>query len=263
MSITVGTLNSVSIVTTTATLNITPPAVEAAYDLIQVLYKKHGISNFTVGVTYVGVQGVAGNVDQTGLEANTLYDFCITTADSSSRYSLPSPIISAIGTVFASENNLFVANAITLLANCTTFIDWIGGTTSAHARERINNKELSAINENQRLYFPCANVYFENDISNQVDTHLFIKNVTIKIQFLTECSAEKTRNEPELLTSFMDTIGKINQELESLNGVDSYLHFKSLSLQSEPMFAGLTQMEDDQETKTDLIMVTTTLLAGF
>lgn len=262
MSISAGTLNSVSIASTTATLNITPPAVEAAYSLSQVLYKIKGASDFIVGVTYVGSLGVAGNVNQTGLSADTLYEFCVLTADSSSRYSLPSNIIQAMSTSTASENNLFVANAITLLSNCSNFISFIGGSTSAHALLRIHNRELNSLNPNHKLYFPCANVYFDTDNGVQIDTQNFIRNVGIKIQFLQEVEAEKDRDEPAIATAFMNTIGKIVEEIQLLQGVDSYLCVKSISLDREPTFGNLTQLDEEQETKTDLITTSITLQAG-
>lgn len=262
MSITAGTLNSVSIASTTATLNITPPAIEAAYALMQVLYKVKGRSSWVVGTTYVGVQGVAGNVNQTGLETDRLYEFCVLTADSSSRYSLPSSILQAQSTVTQSENNLFIANAITLLSNSTNFISFVGGSTSNDALLRIHNKELSVLNPNHKLYFPFACVYFDSDESRRFDSHLFIRNVNIKIAFYKEIPAEKDRDEPTIATEFMTTIGKIIDELQTMQGVDTYLVVKQINLDGEPMFGNLTQLEEDQEIPTDTIHISMTLQAG-
>lgn len=262
MSITAGTLNSVSIASTTATLNITPPAVEAAYSLSQVLYKVKGASTWTTGVTYVGVQGVAGNASQTGLATDTLYEFMVMTADSSSRYSAPSSVLCASSITTVSENNLFVANAITLLANCTNFISMVGGSTSIDALLRIHNKDLNSLNPNKKLYFPCACVYFENDVSRYYDSVNFIRNLNINIKIMKEVPAEKDRDEPTIATEFMTSVGKICAELEDLRGIDSYLDFKELSLNNNPMFGDLTQLEEDQETRTDLIMANLTLQAG-
>lgn len=262
MSITAGTLNSVSISSTTATLNITPPAIEAAYALMQVLYKIKGDSNWTVGVTYVGTQGVAGNVNQTGLESDKLYEFCVLTADSSSRYSLASQILQAQSTVTQSENNLFLNNAITLLSNSTNFISFVGGTTSSDALLRIHNKDLNSLNPNKTLYFPCACVYFDSDESNRFDNYLFIRNVNIKIMILKSVEAEKDRDEPVIATNFMATVGKIIDELQLMQGIDTYLVVKQITLDGEPKFGNLTQIEEDQETATDLINITMTLQVG-
>ena len=262
MSITAGTLNSVSISSTTATLNITPPAVEAAYSLSQVLYKKKGASAWTVGTTTVGTQGVAGNVNQTGLTADTLYEFSVLTADSASRYSLPSSVLCAQSTATASENNLFVANAITLLSNCTNFISWVGGSTASDALLRIHNRELSTQNPNKNIFFPCAVVYYQSDSSNQIDTANFIRNVNIKIQLLNGVEAEKDRDEPVIATNFMNTVGKICDELEQLQGVDSYMCFKNLTGDNHPTFDDLTLIDEEQESRQDIIFINLTLQAG-
>lgn len=261
MALTAGTLNSVSISGTTATLNITP-AVDAAYSLTQPFYKVKGTAVFIAGATYVGTQGVAGNTTITSLSTDTLYEFMVMTADSSSRYSLPSNIVQAMSTSTSSENNLFIANAITLLSNSTNFISFVGGSTSNDALLRIHNRELNSMNPNHTLYFPCANVYFDTDSSVQFDTQTFIRNVNIKVLFLKEVPAEKDRDEPTIATDFMNTIGKIVAELQILQGVDSYLCVKNITLDKEPTFGGLTQLDDDQETKTDLIYTSITLQAG-
>ncbi len=262
MSISAGTLNSVSIASTTATLNITPPAVEAAYSLSQVLYKVKGASAWTTGTTYVGSLGVAGNVNQTGLVADTLYEFMVMMADSSSRYSAPSSVLCAISTASISENNLFVNNAKILLANSATFISWVGGTTSSDALLRIHKRKLSVLNPNQNIYFPCAVVYFEGDSVTRFDTSTTIRNMNIKFQLLQECDGGKDRDEPVIAYDFMATIGKIQDELDQLNGVDSYLNYKSMTVDIEPTFDNLTVIQDDDETNKDLIFTNITLQAG-
>lgn len=262
MALTVAVLNSVSISGTTATLNITPPAVEAAYALSQIFYKKKGHSAFTTGSTYVGSLGVAGNATQTGLTADTLYEFMVEVADSASRYSAPSSVLCAQSTATASENNLFVANAITLLSNCTSFISWVGGATASDALLRIHNRELSTKNPNKNIYFPCAVVYYQGDSSNQIDTANFIRNVNIKIQLLSGCESEKDRDEPVIATAFMNTVGKICDELEQLQGVDSYMCFKNLTGDNQPSFDDLTLIDEEQESRQDIIFINLTLQAG-
>jgi len=170
MAITAPTFNSVSISSTTATLNITPP-VDAAYSLCQILYRKFGHDTWTVGSTHVGSQGVASNATQSGLLADTLYQFTILTADSSSRYSLPSVSKQAHGITSVADNNLFIANAITLLSNSANFQTFVSQATAELAQTRIHNKEINHIVD--KLYFPCACVYFEADNSTQIYTDNF------------------------------------------------------------------------------------------
>lgn len=254
MAITAPTLNSVSISSTTATLSITPP-VDAAYSICQILYRKYGYSNYTVGDTYVGVQGVAGNATQSGLLADTLYQFTVLSADSSSRYSLPSSSMIAHGITSIAENNLFITNAITLLANSTTFQSFVGASTVEAATERIHDRDINTMRETP--YFPCATVYFNSDRSRRVDNDKNIKNMNIKIQFFKEVTDEKDRDEPALAREFMTTIGKIEYDLNLLNGVDAFLNFTDPQLDNEPMFGGLIDESND------LIMTTLTLQAGF
>lgn len=255
MAITAPTLNSVTISSTTATLNITPP-VDAAYALCQIFYKKYGLSAWTLGNTYVGSQGVAGNATQSGLLADTLYQFMILAADSSSRYSAPSSVIIAHGMELVAENNLFVTNAMTLLANSTQFQSFVGASTVEGALLRIHNRDINSMRETP--YFPCATVYFMNDTTERYNNDLNIKNMDIKIQFFKQVTDEKDRDEPQLCTDFMNDIGKIEYELNLLNGVDSFLNFRNSLLDHEPVFGGLVDSDNQ-----DLIMTTLTLQAGF
>lgn len=257
MAITAPTFNSVSISSTTATLNITPP-VDAAYALCQILYRKFGYDAWTVGSTYVGSQGVAGNATQSGLLADTLYQFTILAADSSSRYSLPSVSRQAHGITSVADNNLFITNAITLLSNSTWFQTFTSQSTAELAQTRIHNKELNHIVD--QLYFPCACVYFETDNSTQIDTDNFLRSVPIKIQLLQAVSGDSERDEPLLAKNFMAYVGKIISDLQLLNGVDSYLNFSAINVPNAPMFSAPLDGEDGPEA---LIEITITLQAGF
>ena len=257
MSITAPTFNSVSISGTTATLNIMPP-VDAAYSICHIFYRKFGHDTYTLGSTYTGSQGVAGNATQSGLLADTLYQFIIFAADSSSRYSAPSVSRQAHGTTSVADNNLFVSNAITLLSNSTNFQTFTNQNTAELAQTRIHNKQLDYVVD--ELYFPCSCVYFETDNSIQIDTDNFLRTVPIKIQFLQEITKDRERNEAELSRIFMASVGKIVSDLYLLNGVDSYLNFKSLDMPNAPSFSAPFDSEDGPEA---LIQVTITLQAGF
>jgi len=71
------------------TLTITPPAA-GGYDLTRIYYKRaETYEAWSSGGTYVGAQGVAGNVQVVGLNDNQIYDFVLV-AEYSSLYSLPS-----------------------------------------------------------------------------------------------------------------------------------------------------------------------------
>lgn len=73
------------------TLTITPPAA-GNYDRTLIYYKRAGIYEaWSSGGTYVGVQGVAGTVQVTGLDDNQFYQF-ILVAEYSGLYSLPSAL---------------------------------------------------------------------------------------------------------------------------------------------------------------------------
>jgi len=192
MAITAPTLNSVVISGTTATLNITPP-VDAAYALCQIFYKKYGLSDWTLGSTYVGSQGVAGSATQSGLLADTLYQFMILAADSSSRYSAPSTVIITHGIELVAENNLFITNAMTLLANSTQFQSFVGASTVDGALLRIHDRDINSMRETP--YFPCATVYFYGDNTTRYSNELNIKNMEIQIQFFKQVTDEKDRNE--------------------------------------------------------------------
>jgi len=72
----VPTLNSAlnDLTGTSITLNITPPAT-GAYSYTQIYYRIMGAAYWTVGPTYTGVQGVAGNKQITGLTNESNYEF--------------------------------------------------------------------------------------------------------------------------------------------------------------------------------------------
>lgn len=256
MSIAAPTLNSVSITGDTATLSITPPT-DAAYSICQIFYKKFGHSEFTVGSTYVGTQSVAGNATQSGLLANTLYQFMILAADSSSRYSLPSNIKAATSASTIAENNLFIANAITLLSNSTNFQTWTRKNTAELAEEHIFDREVSVLN--RTIYYPLALVYDEDDDSTQIDTDNFLKNTNITIDFYQEIQGDRDRDIAKICRDFMDTMGKITQDLENIQGIDSFLSFKKMRKNGEPRTVNLT---GKFKNKNDLIMIGYTLEAG-
>lgn len=257
MAITAPTFNSVSISGTTATLNITPP-IDAAYSVCHIFYRIFGHDNYTLGSSYTGSQGVAGNATQSGLLADTLYQFIIFAADSSLRYSAPSVSKQAHGITSVADNNLFVANAITLLSNSSNFQTFTSQATAELAQTRIHNKELNQIVD--KLYFPCACVYFETDSATQIDTDNFLRTVPIKIQFLQEVSGDSERNEPVLATAFKNLVGKIISDIQLLNGVDSFLNFSSVTVPNAPMFSVPFDSEDGPQS---LIEITITLQAGF
>lgn len=258
MSISSGTLNSVSIASTTATLNYTPPAVEAAYQLDQVLYKKTGHSLWTVGATNVGTLGVAGNISQTGLFADTLYDFCVVTADSSDRYSLPSNIKTTSGATIISEINSYIDNMITLLSNSSNFQTWTSQNTAELAQARIHRIDLNAVNDS--LYFPCAVVDSDNDENTEIDTNSFLSSAILKVKFLAEVSTDPEVDMRVLTKEFMANVGKIVQDLQSLQGVNTYLAIKKIATPNVPMFAGIT--DNSQGETQELITITLTITAG-
>lgn len=72
------------------TLTITPPA-SGNYTETQIYYRKYNAISWTTGTTYVGVQGIQGTVNQTGLDDNTGYEFYVV-VNYSSLYSAPSAI---------------------------------------------------------------------------------------------------------------------------------------------------------------------------
>jgi hypothetical protein len=89
-----------------------------------------------------------------------------------------------------------------------------------------------------------------------------MKMMNGKIMILKSVEAEKDRDEPVIATNFMATVGKIIDELQLMQGIDTYLVVKQIALDGEPKFGNLTQLEEDQETATDLINITMTLQVG-
>lgn len=258
MSILSPLLNSVSISGTVATLNCTPP-VDIQYSFSQIIYRKFGSSSFIMGSIFFGTQGVSENQTQSGLIEGQLYQFGLLSADISSRYSFPSQMLSAVSTTSIAESNLFITNAMTIIANSATFQSWTKSNNSNEAILRIYDREFNNIIEEKN--FPLATLYYAGGVkSNRIDSNLFLTNTSIQVQFIETCSGEHDRDEAKICRDHLSVVEKIIFEIKRLQGVDSYLIIKSIDLNGEPQFMMTTEEETDLTE--DFIFSQYTLEAG-
>lgn len=258
MSITSGLINSVIISGTNATINITPP-VDASYDHTQIIYKRYGASNWIVGNTNNGTQGVAGNVTQSGINEPFLYIFSCLMADSASNYSLPSNSVIAINDEVVSESNLFIENTKVLLSNSQNFMDWTNTTTTEDAKLRISDKEISTlVDENPK--WPLALVYYGgNSKSDKLDTNNFIMNSDIEIIFINSCSDELQRDESQICRDLLEITEKIIADIKNLEGVDGFLIVNEIRMTEAPSIFNVRDNLDETE---DLVAVKYLLQTG-
>jgi len=251
MSINAGSIHSVSISGTTATINVTP-ATDAAYALTQVLYKRFGSSDWTLGLTSVGTQGVAGDISQTGITELYLYQFAVLTADSSGRYSLPSNLVSAKNIVAAAESALFLENAKVIISNSATFQTWTNTTTAEAAKLRIYDRELSTILE-ESPKFPLCVIDYEDGLSSvKYDNVNFLTNANISVIFVDSCSSDRDRDEAAISRNFLAKSEKVKFDVEQLESVDAYLIVKSITMIKG---ASIFSVEDTEQGTEDLIAV--------
>lgn len=254
-----GVLNSVVFLSTgVATLNVTPP-VDAAYDHIVILYKKNGGSIWIVGDSYIGSQGVAGTVTQSGLTDTVWYHFCVVASDSSGRLSLPSNTVIAKDDEFVPEEIAFVENGIILLSNCPTFQSLTGSLTAEAARTRIFDMHFDEVSDEKK--FPMAVLYYNGVVAmEKIAETLFIGSCELVLTFIDTAPKQRDRIDRVVARAFMTRFGKIAQEMRSLQGTDTFLNCNSIDAASEPYFGGV---EDDKEETEDLIFVDYKMQCGF
>lgn len=252
-------LNSVQFLSTAvATLTVTPP-VDAAYDHLVILWKKNGSSIWTVGDSYTGSQGVQGTVTQSGLSDTVWYHFCVVVSDSQGRLSLPSNVVIAKDDEFVPEEILFVENGIVLLSNCPTFQTWTNSLTADQARTRIFDAQYEKWNDGNK--FPMAVIYYDNVVDfEQVAQRMFLGSCDLILTFSDTVPKQRDRINRDTMREFMTTVGKIAQEMRSLQGTDTFLYCSKINPISEPW---IDDIEDEEEETGAMICVEYKLQCGF
>lgn len=229
-----GTLNSLTKGSGEITLNITPSS-DVAYDHTQVFLRKYGLSQWTQGVTYVGVSGVAGDVAQTGLENGVFYEFMIATANASGEYSLPSSTKCTYLEGISSNLVSFIDNTKLLLANSAEFQAWVGAADSTEALDSIHIYDFDY--QDQDASYPFALINFGGSFSSErINTDEFKAKSSMSIFFFDDATKSIDRDHSAEYLAFCDAVGKIEKELELIHGVIGLAEVNNIGFSQAPAF---------------------------
>ena len=166
------------------TLNVTPP-LNVTYDHCQVFYKKRGEEDWVAGVTFVGTQGSPGDVQQTGLDDKTYYDFSVVALDQHDTYSPPSDEFWIfVSSGYVSEEKQLTLNLQTIVASSPTFQDWVGATGTPEEKLAAAKLRVYRIAESESsLMRPFAFIPHNVEVDHDGDGQAFIRSAEIILIF--------------------------------------------------------------------------------
>jgi len=243
----VSLLNSVVCGDGQATLNVTPP-VSANYNFTRVFYRKRDESSWTVGDSFVGTQGVAGDFIQTGLTNGFIYDFVVFTADTNGGNSPPSAElwcrVQTTGPV--SEEKLWLDNLEIIIANSEKFQDVIGatGTTGekiAAAKLRIHRAIKPTVTK------PYIVIDFQDGADNtKISESGHLGEALLYMAFVQDSTLGGRDNAEEDFDTFINNTGIIRAELLILSGTDNFLNIRNIGFgEFNPTFLADEEQADE------------------
>lgn len=218
---------------TIVTLNITPPADPVAiYVNCQVQYKLAEETTWTNGVTYVGIPSTPGDVDQTGLINNNIYDFQVVAFDSTDKYTkaLKADSIFTDDGTLISEDEAMLDNLETLLATCPSFQDLVGATGDAAAKLATAKAHIfQAGSDSEDTTLPFVIIDTDSPASHDIiATTTYGVIGTLSAEFFIEASSP-TLNYEAIRRELTRVTGTIHEELKSLAYTDNFLRVSAIA----------------------------------
>ncbi len=248
ISLPMSLLNSVICGDGQATLNITPP-VSASYNFTRIFYRKRDESMWTVGDTFTGTQGVAGNFIQTGLSNGFIYNFIVFATDTGGGNGPPSAESwCRVEGPLESEEKRFLDNLQTILANCERFQSIIGATgTTGEKIAAAKLKIHRGIMPEGGITKPYAFIDFQDGADSiKIGESQHLSDALLYYAIVADTKLGGRANAKADFDTFIEDTGIIREELKALSGTDDFLNIRSIGFDEyKPTFLSDEELEDE------------------